>query len=113
MNKNIRKILVLAHLLLAGFMAPVFILLAVSGGLYLLGNKGSVTTQDISLPANATLDFKSATLRDDVDVLLKEAGIDHKFEYVKNRGTMIELRPTSRTYISIKTTPIRTIATIF
>ena len=111
MNKNVRKYLVLAHLLFAGFMAPAFLLLAVSGGLYLLGNKGELTTQTLTLPANAQLDFSSASIEDDVRAMLSAANIEHKFEYVKNRGQLIQLRPTSRTYIEIKQTPTGLAAT--
>lgn len=105
MTKNVRKYLVIAHLLFAGFMAPMFIMLSISGGLYLIGNKGDVNAQALVLPATASLDFKSETLEDDVRALLKTANIEHEFEYVKNRGSLIQLRPTSRTYIEIKQTP--------
>ncbi len=102
---KLRQILVTLHLLFAGFMAPAFLLVAVSGGLYLLGNKGQTTSQVIDLPASATLDFKSKTLETDVRALLADAGISHRFEYVKTRGDdVIHLRPTSRRYIEMKQT---------
>lgn len=104
-NPKIRKLLILLHLYGAAFMAPAFLLLATSGGLYLLGKKGAVETTAVKFPAAATLDFKSPTLEADVRSFLKSAGIDHKFEYVKNRGNLIQLRPTSRTYLEIKQTP--------
>ena len=92
-NPKLRKTLINLHLLFAAFMAPAFILVAVSGGLYLTGNKGQVSKTDVALPAAAVLDFKSASIEDDVRSLLSEAGIKHKFEYVRNRGSRIELRP--------------------
>ncbi len=102
---KIRQFLVTVHLLFAGFMTPAFLLLAVSGGLYLLGNKGQVTTQVINLPASASLDFKSKTLNSDVQALLTGVGIEHRFEYVKKRSdTKLHLRPTSRRYIEINQT---------
>lgn len=101
---KLRRIMVLMHLCAAAFMAPVFILVAISGGLYLTGNKGAVQTQSVALPANASLDFKSPTLESDVRSLLSSANIDHKFEYIRNRGSRIELRPTSRTYLEFKQT---------
>ena len=100
-----RKTLVNLHLLLAGFMAPAFLLLAISGGLYLVGNKGKTETTPIALPAGAALDFGSETLEADVRALLGTAGIEHRFEYIRNRGTRIELRPTSRTYLEFAQTP--------
>lgn len=102
---KLRQLLITLHLLFAGFMAPAFVLLAVSGGLYLLGNKGQTTSQAIELPAAAVLDFKSKTLDADVRALLADADITHRFEYVKTRGNdTIHLRPTSRPYIEMKQT---------
>ena len=102
---KLRQILITLHLLFAGFMTPAFLLLALSGGLYLIGNKGQTTAQVINLPVSATLDFKSKTLDADVRALLADAGITHQFEYVKTRGNdKIHLRPTSRRYIEINQT---------
>lgn len=97
-----RKLLVTLHLLFAGFLAPAFFLVAVSGGLYLIGNKGSFPAEVINVPGAASLDFGSKTIEADVRKVLSEAGIDHKFEYVKSRGAdKIHLRPTSRTYLEL------------
>lgn len=105
-NPKLRKTLINLHLLFAGFMAPVFILLAVSGGLYLIGNKGEFKATPIELPADAALDFKSPTIDADVKALLANAGIEHKFGYVKDRGAnKIHLRPTNRTYLEFIQTP--------
>ncbi len=101
-KKNLRSTLVTLHLLFAGFLAPAFFLLAVSGGLYLIGNKGSFPVEVINVPGAASLDFKSKTIDADVRKVLADAGIDHKFEYVKSRGAdKIHLRPTSRTYLEL------------
>lgn len=103
-NPKIRRLFILAHLWLAGLLAPAFLLVAVSGGLYLLGNSGSFETEPVSLPAQASLDFESPTLESDVRTLLNTAGIDQKFEYIRNRGTVIQLRPTSRTHLEFRQT---------
>ncbi len=103
-NPKIRKLLILLHLYGAAFMAPAFLLVAISGGNYLLGNKGHVASAAMNLPAGASLDFKSPTLEADVRALLKSSNIDHKFGYVKNRGNLIQLRPTSRKYIELAQT---------
>lgn len=105
MSPKFRKYLVLAHLWFAGIMAPAFALHAISGGLYLLNIKGDAATERVALPASAELDFQSSTLESDVRALLKQAGLDHDFEYVRNRGTVIQLRPTSKTYLEFKQTP--------
>ncbi len=96
-----RKLFVTLHLIFAGLLAPAFLLLAITGGNYLLGNKGSFEKTPIALSQGASLDFKSSSLEDDVRKFLLDNDIDHDFEYVKNRGTTIQLRPTSRKYIEM------------
>jgi len=86
-------------------MAPAFALHAISGGLYLMNMKGNAATERIALPANAALDFESPTLEEEVRALLTSANIKHDFEYIRNRGTLIHLRPTSSTYLEFKQTP--------
>jgi len=105
MSPKFRKYLILAHLWLAGLMAPAFALHAISGGLYLMNIKGEAPTERVSLPAGATLDFESPTLEEDVRAFLKTANLKHDFEYVRNRGNVIQLRPTSRTYLQFTQTP--------
>ena len=105
MSPKFRKYLILAHLWLAGLMAPAFALHAISGGLYLMNIKGNATTERIALPADAALDLKSETLEADVRALLQKADIQHDFEYIRDRGTLIQLRPTSRTYLEFANTP--------
>lgn len=105
-NPKLRKTLINLHLLFAGFLAPAFLLMAISGGLYLIGNKGEFKAVPIELPVGAALDFKSPTIEADVKALLATAGIDHKFGYVKDRGpSKIHLRPTNRTYLEFVQTP--------
>jgi len=100
-----RRLFITAHLWFAGILAPIFILLAVSGGLYLIGNKGEFKSEPVALPSSAVLNFNSDTLEDDVRALLAEAKIDHKFEYISKRGaSAIHLRPTSRTYLEFRQT---------
>ncbi|MCD8520788.1 MAG: PepSY domain-containing protein [Saccharospirillaceae bacterium] len=91
-----RKTLVSVHLYLASFFAPMIIIMAVSGGLYLFGIKGTTLYTDIGQVDGATLNAKSPTLNDDVQALLKRAGIDTGFEYVKDKGNSFYTRPTSR-----------------
>ena len=105
MSPKLRKYLVLAHLWGAGLMAPAFALHAISGGLYLMNIKGEAATESVSLPPGAELDFTSATLEAEVRALLTQANLNHDFEYIRNRGTVIQLRPTSKTYLEFKQTP--------
>ncbi|PHS77916.1 MAG: hypothetical protein COB56_01530 [Robiginitomaculum sp.] len=101
-NPKVRKTLILLHLYFAAFMAPAFGLVAVSGGLYLLGNKGKVERVAIPLPAGISLDFKSGTLEADIREVMKSADIDQNFEYLKIRANQVQTRPTSKTYVEFK-----------
>lgn len=101
-NLKIRKILILYHLLVAGFMAPAFILVAVTGGLHMVGGGEKQNIKPLILTESSNLDFSSETIEEDVRVLLESNGVDHDFEYLKNRGTSAQTRPTSRPYISFK-----------
>ena len=92
----------LFHLYVTAFVAPMFILVAISGGLYLIGVKGEVTKTPLELPDNATLDFASGNLKEDVSALLAAQGIKHRFEYVRGGSTSLVTRPTSRANYEIK-----------
>ena len=105
MSPKLRKYLVLAHLWLAGLMAPAFALHAISGGLYLMNITGEVATERVALPEGAELDFNSAGLEADVRQLLKDANLKSDFEYIQIRGDVIQLRPTSKPYLEFKPSP--------
>jgi len=101
-NSKLRQLLVLLHLFAAGFMAPAFMLVAITGGMHMVGGVESETKTEIALPAGTVIDLKSSTVEADIRALLKSSNIDHDFEYLKNRGTTAQTRPTSRPYISFK-----------
>ena len=97
-----RSFWIKAHLLAAAFFSPVLIIMATSGGLYLLGIKGNVSTTPVPITSEATLDLDSTTLEEDVRSLL--GGIDNEFafEYLKISGSTLITRPTSRDYYTIE-----------
>lgn len=97
-----RRIVTLVHLFAAALVAPAFVLLGVSGGLYLIGIKGDVVTTNITLTKEITLDLSSDTLQQDVSALLEQLGIQHDYEYLKIRDQQVITRPTSRTYYDFK-----------
>ena len=99
------------HLLVAAFFTPILLLIAISGGLYLVGIKGTSFESDVTVPESATLDPDSGSLKEDVDTLLRNAGIDHNFEYIKRSGSTLTTRPTSRTYYVLKVSEQRVRAT--
>lgn len=86
----------LLHLCVAAFLAPVVLLMAVSGGLYLFGIKGKVTEAPVDLAPGATLDLAAADLEAAVRQLFADAGIEHRFEYLKREDGTLTTRPTSR-----------------
>ena len=106
-NPKFRKTLITLHLLFAAFLTPSFLMLALTGGNYLSGIKGSFEKTPLSLASNAQLDFKKDDdiLKEDIIKLLEQSNITHKFEYVKNRGKIVQLRPTSRKYLELEQTP--------
>jgi hypothetical protein len=93
---NMRRLLINIHLYLAAFLAPMLLLVAISGGLYLLSIKGEVTRESVTLPAGSLLDASAPTLAADVRALLADAGVAHEFEYLRIGGNKIVTRPTSR-----------------
>ncbi len=98
-----RKLLISLHLYLAAFFAPVIILVAISGGLYLIGEKGTVVKEKIYEGVHPELTTGSPTIKEDVSALLAAAGVrDYDFEYVRSGGATLYTRPTSRDHYIIK-----------
>lgn len=93
-----RKLLILIHMYIAAFLAPALILVGLSGGFYLSGYGGDMTKTSVTLPADTVLDFRAPELDADVRALLIDLDPGYNFEYIKNRGTLIQTRPTSRTH---------------
>ena len=99
-----RQLWINLHLCIAAFFTPVLLIIVISGGLYLVGVKGTVVETEVSLPANATLDLDAGDLEGQVDKLLQDAGVEHSFEYIKRSGSTLTTRPTSRTNYVVKVT---------
>jgi len=98
-----RKLLITVHMYLAAFFAPAVLLVAISGGLYLAGVKGTVEQETIYSSSDVTLDSKSASLHADVAALLADAGVEsYSYEYVKVSGADLYTRPTSSDHYIIK-----------
>lgn len=93
-----RKIILKVHLYLAAFFAPMVIIMALSGGLYLLGIKGNTTYNKVALLPDAKLDAESPGIKQELSALLQQANIDFEFEYVKVKGKHFFTRPTSRVH---------------
>lgn len=90
-----RQLFITIHLYLSSFFAAAVLLVATSGGLYLMGNSGETAKSEV-----ATLDGGAALSADKshaaVSATLERAGIaDFSFDYVKDRGDTLYTRPTS------------------
>lgn len=102
-----RALFITIHMYLSAFFAVFVLLVAVSGGLYLLGVKGSVEKTPVYSSAedpgvSAVLD-DSAALERAVAALLAQAGVsDYSFDYVKVKGSTLYTRPTSRAHYVIE-----------
>jgi len=96
-----RALLIKLHLYLSAFFSAAIILVAVSGGLYLIGIKGSVKQTSV-----ATLSAGQQLLADPsqsaVQEALAEVGVrDFSFDYVKQKGTQLITRPTTRPFYTL------------
>ena len=90
------------HLVLAAIFAPIVVLMAVSGGLYLLGIKGSASERPVPLPPGTTLELHKPDAEAGVRQLLTRAGIEHRFEYLKQEDNVLITRPTSRPHYVLR-----------
>ena len=98
-----RKTFITIHMVLSAFFAPMILLVSISGGLYLLGVKGSISTTPVFSSQSLSIDPAAETIKQDVVALLATAGVaDYEFEYVKIKGNTLYTRPTSRQHYVIK-----------
>lgn len=97
-----RSLFITIHLYLSSFFGAVVLLVAISGGSYLLGESGEVKQTTV-----ATLDGGAALAADmskpAVLRVLEQAGItDYTFDYVRGRGNTLYTRPTSEMHFMMK-----------
>ncbi|WP_379554092.1 hypothetical protein [Qipengyuania sp. DGS5-3] len=97
-----RNFLVTCHLLLAGLLAPLFILVAITGGLYLIGEKGEVVETALSVPEGTTLDADAPTIEADVRAVLAANDLPTDFEYLRMRPGSITTRPTTEDFVVLE-----------
>ena len=96
-----RILLIKLHLYFSAFFSAAIVLVALSGGLYLMGIKGSVDQQLVG-----SVDMGEALLADPsharVTAALAAVGIaDFEFDYVNVRGAQLVTRPTTRPFYSL------------
>ena len=96
-----RALLIKLHLYFSAFFAAAIVLVASSGGLYLIGIKGSVEQTMVG-----SLDSRESLLADPshaaVASALGELGVpDFDFDYVKQKGSRLMTRPTTRPFYTL------------
>ncbi|MEO1015119.1 MAG: hypothetical protein AAFX08_08020 [Pseudomonadota bacterium] len=96
---KLRRILILAHLYFAALLAPFFLLVGVTGALYVADVKGGNASTPLELPAGAALDPKSPTLDADVAALLEQMDVKVRYERLSARGATVKTWPISRAHV--------------
>jgi hypothetical protein len=99
-----RATIIKLHLFVAAFLAPILLMVAVSGGLYLIGSKGTTERIVLTVPEMVVFDDEAADLEAEVSSLLKQLGQSTDFEYLKTSGKTLITRPTSRIGFEISRT---------
>lgn len=90
-----RRLFINIHLYLSAFFAGVVILMALSGGLYLLGIQGENTQTQVGTVAGGIALLEDPS-KEAVTAALASAGVrDFSFDYVRAGSTKIYTRPTS------------------
>lgn len=97
-----RSFFISLHMYLAAFFAPFIFLVCISGGLYLVGVKGSVEQTPVFQSTDYAIDAGAEDLKAEVDALLAAAGVtEYEYQYVKVKGNTLYTRPTSREHYVI------------
>ncbi|MDC0886699.1 hypothetical protein OAS19_02780 [Altererythrobacter sp.] len=96
-----RNFLILCHLLLAGLLAPLFFLVAITGGLYLYGNKGETVETALTIPAGTVIVQDAPDIENTVRSILAANDLKIDFEYLRMRPGSITTRPTSTDFVSL------------
>ena len=90
-----RATVVKMHLALASLFLPFLLLIPLSGGLYLVGEKGEqIKTEAFKIEANIPSENQADFFRQQ----FKERGLDFDFEEIKSSGIDLTFRPSSRVH---------------
>lgn len=96
-----RSLFITIHLYLSSFFAAVVVLVAFSGGMYLLGIKGSLATTEVGTLTGGAKLMADPSKEAVLDALATVGVSDFSFDYVITRGDTLITRPTSRTYYGL------------
>ena len=96
-----RTVLIKLHLYLSAFFSAAIILVAVSGGLYLIGVKGSVEQTPVGSIASGQQLLTDSSQRAVGNVLASLGVTGFELDYVKQKGTQLITRPTTRPFYTL------------
>jgi hypothetical protein len=96
-----RTLLIKLHFYCSAFFAAAIVLVAVSGGLYLIGLKGSIERTPVGTLATGQ-QLSQNPSEANVQAALASLGVaDFEFEYVKPKGSQLITRPTARSFYTL------------
>ena len=96
-----RALLIKLHLYCSAFFAAAIMLVAVSGGLYLIGIKGTIEQTPVGTLATGQQLLQDPS-KSNVQAALATIGVsDFEFEYVKQKGSQLITRPTTRPFYTL------------
>ncbi len=90
------------HLYIAAFLVPFIFLMALSGGLEILGIKGETSRELLHKVSLSRLNFRSPTITQDVRKLFKELAIDATITRVRRKNRSLYTRPSYAGYYGLK-----------
>lgn len=92
-----RQTLFNIHFYLSSFFTPFLLLMAITGTFYLFGEKGSL---DKTLIQEKIILIKDVPKKEQVSKILEKVDQSYRFENVKDRGSSIQTRPSTRDYFN-------------
>ena len=96
-----RALLIKLHLYCSAFFSAAIVLVALSGGLYLIGIKGTIDQTRVGLAGSGEQLLAEPSI-ESVQALLAEVGVtDFEFDYVKQKGSQLITRPTTRPFYTL------------
>ena len=97
-----RNFLILCHLFAASLLAPMFVLVAITGANYLLDIKGETMETPLSIPQDLVIDQDASDIEDTVRAVMAANDLPGDFEYLRMREDSITTRPTSRDFVVLE-----------
>lgn len=94
---RIRQIMIQFHMLVAAFFMPLMLLMPLSGGLYLWGEKGSQDKEEVFI-INEPVPAEESQMKLFFEGQFVKNQIEYGFDYIKVNGSDYIFRPTNKTH---------------